>query len=436
MSIISNIKKNLFSGTGYRLILFLQPILLTPLILNQFGEEVFSIWIIMNSLSIIFLSNDFGFEMANLMSWSNWIKNKKIIFEKFISVFFVKTIFYIVSLIILIFYIDYRFNDFKNLCIIILTYQFISHLSLTISRPLWTYGYNWKIHIINSIVLFSQLLIFFFIIFKDKGGLNSFILFPLIELLKILIFFYFINELFKNNINFGFSTINIRKTFFLKKEMVGFFLESISASIKVHLFRIITEIAFSVVTFINIVTSLTIINLNKSILNLISHVFLPELNRNKDNLKTYIKIMKIFLKVSFILNLLLFLFIFTFGEYIYKLWLQDITDFDKKIFYLLSLFIFFQNINECFIYVKISLNKHNDYFVRYTPVIFLNLTILFLHKSLLMYVFIQILIEILFFYFHLSFLSRQFKIQKKELFLNLLNLKDLKASINLLKTNN
>ena len=433
MSIFSNLKKNFLASIGYRIILFLQPILLTPLIINNYGEDIFSKWIVINSLSIILFSNDFGLEMANLMSWSNWINDKKNLFLRFAKLLFTKAIFYIFCIIFAYFYIDHNYLDFKLICFIIITYQFLAHISLTISRPLWTLGYNWLIHLVNLLILLIQLLIFCFLVLYINNDIKFFLAFPIIESIKIFIFYILIKNFFNITVR-NFSINNISETFKLKKAMFGFFLENISASIKVHLFRVISELVFSVIFFINIVTSLTLININKSIINLLAHVFLPELNRNKKNKEIFKNIMKFYLKVTILINIFLMILIYMLGEFIYTLWLQESVNFNKDIFELLVLLVFFQNINEIFIYVQISENKHNKFFLKYTPSLLINILILLFHKNLYIYVITQIFIELFFMYLNLVFINKNYNINKTKLIKETFNLLNLKKDFRLFKT--
>lgn len=433
MSIFSNLKKNFLASTGYRIILFLQPILLTPLIINNYGEEIFSKWIVINSLSIILFSNDFGLEMANLMSWSNWINDKRNLFLRFVKLLFIKVIFFIFCIIFAYFYIDQNYSNFKLICFIIITYQFLAHISLTISRPLWTLGYNWVIHLVNLSVLLIQLLIFCFFVLYINNDLKFFLAFPIIEFFKIFIFYILIKNFFNINLR-NINVYNISEIFKLKKEMFGFFLENISASIKVHLFRVISELVFSVMFFINIVTSLTLININKSIINLLAHVFLPELNRNKKNKEIFKNIMKFYLKITILINIFLMLLIYMLGEFVYNLWLQESVNFNKNIFELLILLVFFQNINEIFIYVQISENKHNKFFIKYTPVLLINILILLFHKNLYIYVITQIFVELFFMYLNLVFINKNYNIDKTKLIKETFNLLNIKRDFRLFKT--
>lgn len=408
-----NLKKRLsFSFVThifYKFSFIITPLILFPTIIKNLDHNIFEFWIITNSILIFIFANDFGIGMSKLMDLNKYLKIDINSFRsKINSILNFKIVLYSTYLLILIIIIFYfKIKIILPLFVICVFYQTINHLSVVLSHALWSSGNNWRIYLINGLCQIFEILIFLLLLFIFKADIYSFLSFPILSIIRTIILFLVLSKLnlFKYNIDFETNFL-----FSKAKGILGFSFQTLTSNTKLHLFRFILGNVLSGFKFTQVTILFTFANFSKNLSETISQIVFPELNQIRDDKKKFNNYSIEYIRLGFFFNLMICIFFLIFGEKIINLWMQNEYLFEKDLFNLIILIVFFQNFNEIVSYIFQSINKHLIYYSIYLVFLTSSMIIFFISKNLIILLYIYLGVELIMILVNLYLLKRIVKL--------------------------
>lgn len=369
-------KKELLSS--YFIILFniITPLILTPLLLNKLGPELYGLWILLSTILIYFRLSNFGLTTTFLKDISKTTDQ-----EVFIE--YTNTIFYffifIIAITLLPFIVIY-FNlstFFKiNESIIGTSKIVFSLLFLIFSINLIGSIFdnimfaNKKLFIKNIIVILTSILtaIGTIILLIYDFSLEEIAILQLImSLINLFFYFYYSKQIIDFKISFKYFNLKLLKE--IIKPSVYYFIIGISVMISFYSDNIIISSFISVAAVSIYAIGYKVVNILEKIIFKIVDIMFPDISRLYDE-KNYIELVNKHNKILFITVIIAFLgygLLYFIGDLLIGLWVGKEYVLEMTIFNFFLAFAFIHTWNHVSSVFVMAMGLHKE--VSYVVVI-------------------------------------------------------------------
>jgi O-antigen/teichoic acid export membrane protein len=370
-----NIKVNSLSTLWSILFqIFSVPIFLTYWDASKYGE-----WIVLNSIVVIFQMSDIGINTASLNAFvinyqkKNFLKCKKIFTNNFVII---TVIFLIIFLIFLFFYfspfLDFflKFRISSNQesikCILILfIYTYLGTIANSISAIYSATGKYSRGVIIDNISRMSEGVFVIISVINNASILNILQLNLLIRVIFLTIKVLDSNKLYKLEINLVYFDIKELKKIILPS--FAFFTIPISNTLIYQGFTFIVYFYFGSSFVVLYSTSRTLINIIKSISDIITKSVWPDVSYSfaKNNFKMLRLYHSRICMYSFIIFLFSSIFLLFFSKIIFINWTVGKSEYDIILIILLLVAMLGNLIQSSSSVILQATNQHTKYVIQY-----------------------------------------------------------------------
>ena len=424
-SFLKQTYSNIISGWGSIAVVAIASIVLTPLLLNNLGKEIYGLWlIIFNFLGYLYLA-DFGITNAIIRLYAKYNVDEKKDLSKLISTsYFIVILIDLILILILVISKDsiFRFLNIKNEFVEIFTFlflvgiveifsQFILRVNIGILKGKHKFDYAYRLEglaaflrlivisallITNTFSIFTFAILYSFIkIFSD--GLSLIYIWKDLKRFRFEIDFKTFRELF----DIGSST--------LLSSVSGLLINSLPILLFGKFFGLASVFLYSI--------PMAVSRILTRLINTFYNGVTPKSSELKtlNNLKEIEEISSFGVKFSILLSFSFLLFVIIFGETVFNFWLGNsvITGNDliilSNMLIILLFFVFLETSQKINIFIYKSTGLH--WFVTLESIIstsLLYLSSFFLYSYFGFYVFAISLVIVGFFKFiFYKFIARQ-----------------------------
>ena len=330
--------KNFFYGASSQIIgnilLVIQKILVVPLFLKFWGDEIYANWLVILTFASYFSLIDFGSQPAlanklqKLLKRNN--KNLNIFFNTSISFFLFFPLFSF-----LLFFLISQLFDLTNLLnidkinnqnIVLILFVLNTIISVPISILISIYrSYNNFVRgsIISNVIMIAQIILhFLFIVYSNP--LNLIISLNICSVIFLIYLLLDFNKI--NNKKINFNSFSFKALIILLKSSSNFFLQQLSLMITNQgVFLVISGI-YKTLDILIYSSVRTLTNFSKQINAVIFHASWHDMSNiffSKDSINNKNLIFNIFINLSLLITFLFAALFYFFGNYILILWLGE-----------------------------------------------------------------------------------------------------------------